>query len=429
MKCLSDTRTYGHNRKAISAAAALVAIVAMLVIASVAYYYYPSMQAVQTQSKSSSQTLAQVCNPTTSQPIETKVGAVGGAGTPSTPGANIFMLQGGQYSTIGGDNPGTGGTGKATTVGAYPLQGLLFEFYATGAYPIWVTANVPAGTNLQSTPYVLGSYANVGTVTVQCIPSASNPNAYLWYVAAGLIESPSSAVGTGTGTGATTDVVALVTSNTGQAMSVTGALSGQAAMPTVTAIWTANLNLQAFANTGTGYPVNVYGSTSGLVEDYSTGRVYGSANVGSALFQMVLLVSTNDTSAAINLDPAAPYSLTMNPVTTNTVTAGSLNYLVSGFTGCIPSTTTSATTCLSVPFDVSSTKSGGHTAVTFTWVDMQQPAYLLAHLTTPALAAGYHASGASFGIAGLGGLTATSGNDAGAPTVLLEQSYTCIQKN
>jgi hypothetical protein len=433
MKYLHDTRTYGRTRKGttrigISAAAALIFVVAILVVAAAAYVYYPPTQQSAQRSTTSSinqqPTGAQSCNPTTAQQIETKVGPVAGGGTLSTPGANIFTLQAGQYSTIGGDNPGTTGSGTTTTVGSYPLNGLVMQFYATAAYPIWVQAYVSAGVNLQSTPYQLGVYAGVGQVTVQCIPSAANPNAYLWFVSAGLIESPSSAVGTGTGTSSMNDAVALVTSSTGASLT-----TATVAMPATTAVWTVNLNLLAFAHTGAGYPVDVFGSTNNLVQNYATNVVYGGANVGNVVFGTILVISTNDSSASFSLDAAAPYSLSMTPVTANTVTAGSLNYIVSGFTGCTPSTTTATTTCLSVPLDVSSTKSGGHTAITFTWIDMQQTAYNLAHLTTPALAAGYHAAGASFGLASLGGLTPTTGNDAGAPAVLLEQSYTTLQSN
>jgi hypothetical protein len=412
------------NRKGISAALAVLAIFVLIFAFAAVYIYLPPQATVQQTTGLSTPTAsAASCSPSTPQPIEVKDGPVSGAGALSGPGVNIFTLQNGQYSTIGGDNPGTASE-PVTTGGSYSLTNLVIQFYSTGTYPLWVQVNVPATANLLQAPYLLGSIGGVGTATVQCIPSASNSKAYLWYMVAGLIESPSSAIGTPTGTSSMNDVVALVTSSTGAALTTAATV-----MPATTATWTVSLSTLGFAHTGAGYPITVFGSTSGTVQNYATGAVYGGVNTGSVTYQTILVVSTNDTGASISLDPATNPALSMTSVTANTVTAGSLNYVVTGFTGCTPSSTTAQTTCMSVPFDISSTKSGGHTAITFTWIGEQEPAYVIAHLTTPVLLSGYHAAGASYGLAGLAGITPTNGNDAGAPTVLIEQSFTTIQTN
>jgi len=389
----SKYANFHQPRTALSAPAAAVIVVAFLVVAVLAFEYYPAS----TIGKSTSSTV------TTNQ-----------AGSPCS-ASNAWSV-----SQI--EKP-YGGDTLAGTVSLAGFQLSNGQIYLKGTetssiltYPIW--AQFQATDTVPTNGLTLASMGGSSVATLQCVPSSSNSNSYVWTVIETPIQAPSS------GTSATTDVKALCIASNGNSLT-----TASVAFPTSSTEITCNLNiLQAYR--GAGYTVNVYGTQQNPVTSYSKGAVTYSGSVSRS---MVALILSNQTGISVQLDPTAPSGMSLQPYTGNTLTSGTKAWVVSGFSGCTPASGSAASgspyTCLSVPIDAYETISttSHHIGFEVMFVDMQSVQYILANLATAAVTSFTTSSSAAGACNGYSaGITPTAGTDAGSPAALVEQCFGAI---
>lgn len=338
----------------------------------------------------------------TTQQDKFTASAFSGDSALTSPTANVFGPQT-SWANLGADNPGSLSS-SFTSGGSYsPTAGLVAQITATGAYPIWAPLN--GQTFQQGGINVLTSLSTSGSVAGTCVTLyGSTP-----------IQAP------GSGTSATTNVAANVISAAGTALT-----TAANKMPSTATEWITNLNIKQ-AYKGAGYAECVYSVQSATVVNYATGATLPAG--ACQTFQTVEIVSLNRTNYILGLDQSSS-GLTMQQITNPGATVSSLNYVISGFTGCAPASSSVSTyNCLTSNIDIYQTDTGktGHTAVTTIWADMQEPAFVISHFTNPALTA-YPASGAAAGLpTSFAFVVPTTAPDGGAPTVLIEQSFTAIQ--
>lgn len=321
-----------------------------------------------------------------------------GASALTSPNANLFYTSTGQG--VSADNPGSLSS-AFTTKGSYALDGsLTAQVTATGAYPIWAPLNgqpvTMGGVTVLNYGTSPGSVAGTTVYTLQFTQ----------------IAAPAS------GTSATTNVAASMALSNGNAITT--------AISTSPIEYYNNLQIKS-TYSGAGYVENVPSTSSNSVMNLATGQVLPQGQTES--FQLVNVIFVNSTNVFVNLAADAPAGLTLTKVTNTAMPSGSEAFVVSGFTGCAP-TTGSVTTynCESAPVNIY--ESGGSSSkkadVVSVWADMQQPQAVVANAVGAALTS-YPAAGASAGLpTGFTFLGSTSGSNSGAPAVLIEQSYAFI---
>ena len=329
----------------------------------------------------------------------------------------LYSSQGTSLVSFGVDNPGSLTDGTAvTTSGTYSMtQGLFEKFNASGAYPIFVPLN---GNSLTE--------GGVNVYSLTSSPASSNSNACNWVSGATLIQAP------GSGTSATTNVKTLVTSSTGAAPIDSGDDASD-----FSDLWNVELQFSQALKGGL-YPTTVYGSASNPVTNYATGvETYS----GPVTVSAYLIVASNQSNIAVDADPSAqgPNGLQPNAAVvslqTAPLTAATREWLIGPLSGCAPApggtSATSKYTCANVPVDISETGSQGthHADLVFTFVDMQQAAYIQQYASNPAVTS-FPAAGQTAGIpTGFGGLTpsgAGSTQNSGNPNKLIESTDSII---
>ena len=336
----------------------------------------------------------------TAQQLKISDSAQQGASALTSPSANYFTSSGQGFST---DNPGSLSS-PVTSSGSYSLQsGYYAEVTATGAYPVWAALN---GNAAQMGPFQVLAQATStpGATAGTCVTALQFTQ----------IAAPAS------GTSATTNVKGVVTSSDGTAL---GTISNT--INTSPVEWYNSLNILS-TYTGAGYGVNVMSTQSNSVVDYATGATLPAGQFQN--FVPIEMIFVNSTNVYINLDQSAPAGLTMTRVTNPALTSGTTAYVISGFQGCAPTGgSVTSYACLNAPIDVYRVGGSGHVGITFIWADMQQAAYAVSNAKDPAVTS-WPAAGAAAGLpTGFTFLIPTSGPDSGAPTVLIEQSFTVIQ--
>lgn len=337
-----------------------------------------------------------------------------GAPALTSPAIQYYTPSGNGQALDSSDSPGSGLTSGTTytSVAAFaPANGpFMAKATATGAYDVWATFG--------------GSLSTYGTTqyTIACVPTASNSNAYNWAQTFSLLRAPTGAASTNT-----THAQALVTSSAGLTLapsSDTEAL--QSVFPSTSQKWDAIL-LAGQSLSGFMIPTVEYGTLTNPVTNYATGQSTAS---GSVLFQNELIIIANTTTVQLSLDPSAPAGAILQKVQGNQITASSTIWVVSGFPGCVTggtTTKTSLSTCVDIPIDVYQVGTpGGSVGMAFVFVDTQQPAYTLANIVNPGNTDDY--LGTNGAIAGIDALITgynvpTTGQNSGAPAVLITQSY------
>ena len=342
---------------------------------------------------------------------DSAINAGGSSNSLTSPTGNYFLGNGNAFVA---DNPGSLSS-AVTSSGSYSLQaGNIVQVTSTGAYPIEQAINVPANTQAGQ-PFVAQTEGGQNVLTV--LPaSTSTAGVCAWALQVGQILAPAS------GTSATTNVAALVSSSDGASF----ASADSYHISTSAVTWTVALNLKE-AGVGAGYVDNTYSTSASTVVNYANGGAATVPNGQSVPFQYVLFVFSNRTTFNIALPSGSP--LTIAPITNTAMTAATNGYAISGFTGCNVATSAATTACLSAQLSIysSASSTSNHNAITFIWVGETQPGYGVAHATDPAVTS-FPSLGAAAGIpSGFAGLTVpTTAPDNGAPTILIEQSYTVI---
>ena len=350
-----------------------------------------------------------------------------------------------QQSDTGASTDGTAATGS------YPFsieKGWVGQVGASNAYPIWfnvaptattttvagIPVNLVAGATTPPNTVTFGSSITQGGMQVYSLGCYSpSTQIYNWNQVASPIQAPSS------GTTATTNVEALVTSSSGTILT-----TAANTMPTSSIRWDAYLQLKE-AYTGFGFPTAVYGTGTNQVTDYG-GLSSATGGVGS-YYQPVwvgsyLVITSNRTGIQVSLNAAAASLIpgaTIVKITSNLLASGTSAWIVGPLPGCTPASgSTSASVkynCIQVPIDIyqSSTQGTAHIGLGFTFIDNQQGGYLVANLVTPAQTAGYFQLRGSFAFsattqpASWTGVTPTTGGNAGNPAVLASPDYHIIQ--
>lgn len=389
-----------------------LAIIAILGVAAVAFMSFAHIGPFSVAGGASGSGVTYCGNQNYATPLALKFSdsAVQGGSALTSPTADVFYSSGQGFS---GDNPGSLSS-AVTTSGSYSLQsGDIVEYTATGAYPIWAALNVPTGP-AGPQPFALQNKGGINTLTV--LPANGvTAGTCVWALQATQIAAPSS------GTSATTNVIAgASSSDTAQSFATSN--GGTISSSSVT--WTASLSLKQ-ADVGAGYTTNAYSTSAGSVVNYASGAGSTVPQGQSVPFVTELLVFSNRTTFNIGLETPG---LTMTAITNTGLTSSTEGYVVTGFHGCNVTQSSSVTTCLSAAFNVYSTDSSHHTAVTFIWVDETQPGYAINHATDPAVT-GFPSIGSAAGIpTNFGGITVPTGYpDNNAPTITIESSYTVIQ--
>ncbi len=405
-----------HQKRALSAPAAAVAVVAILVIAYGAYSFFPTSTintttSTKTNGPAGSQGVS--CGPTTAWQVKQSELPYGGdslAGTVSMTGYQVGTPNVGWSDLTSASSP-------ATSSGTYAPNGnYLLSYTETSTvltYPIYnlfsATGTIP------SSGEVIGTMGGIPVLTLQCAPSSSNSNANNWNLIATPIQAPTS------GTSATTDVETLCIASNGNSLT-----THTTTYPTSSTEITCNLNiLQAYR--GAGYNIPIPGTQQNPVTDYATGQTL---TTGFVQREMVGILIANCTCVQAQLDSSAQ-GITLTPITSNLLVSGTKAWLVTGYTGCAPVSSSagsnSPVTCLSTPFDTYANTHTGHLGVEFQYTDMQSKNFVLQNLVTSAIT-GFTTSGSTAGAcAGYSsGLTPTSGNDAGTPAPLVKQCYGII---
>lgn len=327
------------------------------------------------------------------------------------------------------DNPGTitDGTASTATTNNYavgtsasgvgtqgPIYDQLTQSSGQNAYPFWVLENP----SIINTPLQLPG----GSVqfTIACQGSSSNSAVSNWKLTGVLPEAPASC------TSATTNCKATIT--------YPGGAAAPTAWPTSATTW--NLNLLIFSNyKAAGLPYAECGTVSNPVTNYAqtgsgAGTVFsgcpnGPGQGGLPTVTGVWIAYTN-VSAVSFASPGA--------IAASTGQNGMRAWVIPVTGGCQPApgsgvSSTSPYTCISTPVTLYETQSQGSSKgnIVFTFVDFQQSYYVSQYLSLPAQKTGtgmwVQASGSVAGInASVTGLTPTSGQNAGNPAPLAEQS-------
>lgn len=325
-------------------------------------------------------------------------------------GASLTSPSASVYSVANGYQLSTDAIGSlssaVTSSGSYSTGQLSALVTATGAYPIYAP--------LDGQAHFLGPVQVLAPATLAQGAVAGQQVALQQFTS---INAPAS------GTSATTNVLALVTSADGSALAGGGHATDSTISETPVQ-WTAALNILS-ANAGACYQENVISTPSAPVVSYANG---GSASVPygqTQNFGCELIIAVNDTSMSINLS-AGQSGLSMQAITFTGQTANTQAWVVTGFNGCTPAAQAGTLTCAKALFDVNEKTDvdAGHVGIAFIFVDMQQADWVIHNLTEPAVtswaADGSHA-GLPSSFAGI--LVPTTGPDSGAPTVLIEQYF------
>lgn len=338
----------------------------------------------------------------------------GYGGTTVTSGAvTRYIVQNGELTYDSTPSVSTNAYGPSSS----PYQlGYYEKFTATAAYPQWYQVN---GTPQNNFYWQTQGINALKTFAVNCFNAGANVGT-VFSEKVTMFNAPAS------GTSATTNVAAVAVSPTGLSLTKTTQLPGST---------TVNFNLNVNSPNVMAMPSEtIPGTSDNSVYNYGTSTQYpcaagmttGCASSGSVTMQGYMILALNQTGVIVT----APG---LQPINLNTVTSGSLVYLIP-VTGCgpTPSSTTSsqAATCISVPVSIGETLSAQshHIAITAIFVDNQQAAYIQTHFTDPAVTS-FPASGAAAGVpAGFTFLTPTSNGNVGAPAPLIEQSYTVIME-
>ena len=398
-----STPITSHRRKGGADTNDMIALIAILVLGTLllgAATGYLSIFHGSSTSSNNVTSCSSISPQSTAQQLKISDSAQQGASALTSPSANYFT-SGGQGFSV--DNPGSLSS-PVTSSGTYSLQsGYYVQVTATGAYPIWAPLN--------------GNAAQMGPFQVLA-PASSTPGATAGTCVTSLaftqIAAPAS------GTSVTTNVKGVVTSSDGTALGTT-----TNAINTSPIEWYSSLNILS-TYTGAGYNVNVMSTQSNSVVNYATGATLPAGQFQA--FGAEELIFVNSTNVYINLDQSAPAGVTMTRVTNPALTSGTVAYVISGFQGCAPTGgSVTSFACLSAPIDVYRVGGSHHVGITFVWADMQQAAYAISNAKDPAVTA-WPAAGAAAGLpTGFSFLIPTSGPDSGAPSPLVEQSYTVIQ--
>ncbi|MHB1909758.1 MAG: hypothetical protein ACYCQJ_12955 [Nitrososphaerales archaeon] len=280
----------------------------------------------------------------------------------------------------------TSGLWGPTTL-PYAPGSLLVEATASGYYPSYI---------LDSNPQ-----------SILCT-SCNQQNVYYYLEQMPLIQAPAS------GTSATTDVAATLGGSGGNA--------APSSLSTTFAGVTAVLNIeQASRGIASNFPV--YGTASQAVTVYS-GSTSVQSYSGVIYPELVGIACANSTS----LQFQATGSTTLTPMSGSGInTADSCVYFAIS-SSVLGNAQTSATnpTSVSIPFQIETSASTGHTALTIIFLDNQETGWISGHFTTPG-ATSFPAAGAAAGLpSGFSGVTPSSN---GVPALTVEQSYTAIFVN
>ena len=186
----------------------------------------------------------------------------------------------------------------------------------------------------------------------------------------------------GSGTSATTNVKTLVTSSAGATLT-----TASTTLPTSPTLWNVQLQLlQAYK--GAMYPTTVYGTNRNPITNYATGQTSQSAALTVSGY---LIVSVNQSNIQLSIDQTyatANPGVSLIPIGSGAaLTAATREWLIGPLPGCTPApggtSSTSKYPCENVGVDIDETGSRGshHADVVFSFVDMQQAAYIQQYAT------------------------------------------------
>jgi hypothetical protein len=415
----NHARFYGGNA---GKGAVIIAVLAVIIFAGFTFSigiagYKLSLSQQQQFTTTSVGATQNVCAPSSLQTVNVLAQHYGADTALTSPAVYRFTMQNGAWTQVATASL----TDGVVQVGSSTIsmsQGWLEHIVATGAYPIWQQVGGTSGLQLGNSAAQDGQSFSVSCQ--QQAGGASTGTPYVWSEQATLVQAPSS------GTSATTNVKVVCINSNGNTLTV----ADGASYPTTPTEIDCNLNiLQQYR--GIMGSVPIYGTTTNQITPFGSGGAGAASSSAQVTVNLIAVIVANQTGIQGGLaNTAAASGLTINAITTNNLAAGTKAWVVSGFSGCQPSSTSAAYTCNTLPFSTyeSVTQGTHHIAVQVMFVDMQQLNYVLTNLATSAPSAFGSATGSIAGApAGFSaGLTTTGTANAANPSPLVEQSFDII---